>query len=983
MKSTYQNIQDGCNTAFLDYRTESNLAYRPQFITNDYKSGKKMLTTLEQELRNCDEFFMSVAFITESGITPLLQTLKELERRGVPGKIMTTNYLTFSEPKALMKLASLSNIELKMYCVEEEKAGFHTKGYLFRTEEVYQIIVGSSNMTLSALTKNKEWNTKIVSTKQGEYAKEILNEFYGLWKQAKPLEEWIDTYTKVYEQHRQMLRQTKVASLEQYQLEPNTMQVSFINRLEKLRESGAERALLISATGTGKTYASAFALRTINPKKALFLVHREQIAKQAKKSYANVFGSTKTMGLLSGNRKDYNADFLFSTVQMMSKADVYEKFAKNEFDVIVIDEVHRAGATGYQKVMEYFKPQLWLGMTASPERTDGYDIYQLFDHNIAYEIRLQDALEENLLCPFHYFGITEITVNGALIDDATEFSYLVSDERVNHIISQAEYFSYCGDRVHGLVFCRSKKEAEELSNAFNKRGYQTIALSGDNSQQQREEAIEKLEQENRNGGYDYIFTVDIFNEGVDIPCVNQVIMLRPTESAIVFVQQLGRGLRKSDEKEYVVILDFIGNYEKNFLIPIALSGDRTFNKDTIRKYVQEGNRVIPGSSTIHFDEIVTKRIYESINQTNFASIRFLKEKYLELKYKLGRIPTLLDFYQNGSVDASIIFEKMKSYYTFLKKMDNEYKASLTGHQLLMVEFVSMQLANGKRPHELLLLQMLMNQESVSILNYRDALKKRYGIEADESSVNSALRILSGGFIAGSDKIKYGDCKFVDVTRKDGKQNLTIHQQNREDIQEVAIKRTKAYFEGMKSLEYKKQLNDVVEYGLRVYEDQFQQRYEDTNLCLYEKYSRKDVCRILNWESDESSTVYGYKIKHNTCIIFVTYNKEDDISDSTKYEDQFVDQCTFSWMTRNRVGWHSKEPQAIFNHKELGLDIHLFVKKADGEGRDFYYLGKVDPVIEESHETTIKNDKGDVLPIVNIIYRLNQPVKEDVYDYLIK
>lgn len=393
--------------------------------------------------------------------------------------------------------------------------------------------------------------------------------------------------------------------------------------------------------GTGKTYASAFALREILKKReyekgrkvrALFVVHREQIAKQALKSYKNVFGEKYSFGLLSGNSKEYSSDILFSTMQMMSREDIMTKFDVNAFDIIVIDEVHRAGAESYQRIMGYFTPRFWMGMTASPDRTDGYDIYSLFEHNIAYEIRLQQAMEEKLLCPFHYFGITDLEIDGYATDDdaiknVQNFAKLVCDDRVNYIMQQMDYYGYSGDRVKGLIFCSSKEEAKELSAKFNTKGMNTLVLTGENSQTEREEAILRLEQDELENSLDYILTVDIFNEGVDIPAVNQVVMLRPTESPIVFIQQLGRGLRKYDGKEYVVVLDFIGNYMNNFMIPIALSGDRTYNKDTIRKYVREGSRIIPGESTIHFDEISKKRIFELIDKSKTTK-NLLKEKYL-------------------------------------------------------------------------------------------------------------------------------------------------------------------------------------------------------------------------------------------------------------------------------------------------------------------------------------------------------------------
>ncbi|MGN1413710.1 MAG: DEAD/DEAH box helicase [Anaerovoracaceae bacterium] len=366
----------------------------------------------------------------------------------------------------------------------------------------------------------------------------------------------------------------------------------------------------MTSAGVGKTYASAFAMREEKQDRVLFLVHREQIARQAMSSYRNVFGETKTFGLLSGTSKDFDTDYLFSTMQMMAKPEIMQRFDPEEFDTIII----------------------------------------LFDHNIAYEIRLQKALEENLLCPFHYFGITDIEIDGTVFDDESnlrDFNRLVCDQRVDYILEKAEYYGHSGDRVKGLIFCSRKEEGRELSAKFNERGYHTLFLSGEDSQDDREVAISRLVDDDHPKKLDYIFTVDIFNEGVDIPEINQVIMLRPTESPIVFVQQLGRGLRKANEKEYVVILDFIGNYTNNFMIPLALYGDRSYNKDTIRRCVMEGARVIPGSSTIHFDEISKKRIFQSIDAANFNDTKLIRESYQQLKFKLGRIPDLMDFEEYG------------------------------------------------------------------------------------------------------------------------------------------------------------------------------------------------------------------------------------------------------------------------------------------------------------------------------------------------
>ena len=296
-------LRSGFETAYIDGTVASNLAYKPQFISNNYKQGKKVLSSIEDELLLCDQFQISVAFITMGGITPLLQTLKELEKKGIKGEILTTNYLNFSEPRALEKLNNLSNITLKMYDVEVSGDGFHTKGYIFRKDEIYRIIIGSSNMTKTALTSNREWNTRVVSTEKGEIAQSVLEEFNELWNSEYALEydEFYEQYKeryKIIKKQREIAKSEEIPSVETYRLQPNSMQVGFIVNLKKIIEAGEERALLISATGTGKTYASAFAMRELGYKRVLFLVHRGQLARQTKKSYQKVFGNNTSMELV-------------------------------------------------------------------------------------------------------------------------------------------------------------------------------------------------------------------------------------------------------------------------------------------------------------------------------------------------------------------------------------------------------------------------------------------------------------------------------------------------------------------------------------------------------------------------------------------------------------------------------------------------------------------------------------------------------------
>lgn len=960
----YQNIQSGLSTAFLDKNISSNVLYRPQFISNDYKNGRKVLSTIEDELLHCDSFLISVAFITMGGITPLLQTLRTLEDKGIKGKILTTDYLAFSDPKALDKLATFSNIKLKMYLVPDSKNGFHTKGYIFQSDEIYKILVGSSNMTNTALTTNREWNTKIVSTKSGEFVSEMLDEFDELWNHPNTYsyDAFIGAYRVHYEEFKRV-KQKEEIKLPSKQLIPNSMQQAFISNLRKLRNANESKSLLISATGTGKTFASAFAMKDQNPKRALFLVHREQIAKQALNSYKHVFGNTKTFGLLSGNSKDTDVDYLFATMQTMSKKEVYSSFDPNTFDTIIIDEAHRIGAKSYQEIMNYFKPKFWLGMSASPERTDDFDVYAAFDHNIAYEIRLQQALEENLLCPFHYFGITDFLTDGNETD-FTDFNYLTSNQRVDYIIEQTNYYGYSGERVKGLMFCSSKKEAAALSERLNLRGYRTLALSGEDSQEKREDAIDRLVSDTRSDYLQYILTVDIFNEGVDIPEINQVVLLRPTQSPIVFVQQLGRGLRKSKDKEYVVILDFIGNYKNNFMIPIALSGDRSYNKDNIRRYVLEGERIIPGSSTIHFDEISKKQIFASIDKLSGIKT-FIKESYKNLKYKLNRTPLLMDFLNNHEVDPIVILKEYKTYYKLLENIDPfNIETPLNDKEQIILEYYSSVIANSRRPIEAELLDRIINLRTIKTPDLLSQINSEYNIQFNIDFLDSALSNITGNFIkTSSEKDKYALLNSIILKNDD---ELSISN----DFKNI-----------LTNTQFKEYLQDLIDVCIEKNKALRNKQKDTFGFIMYEKYSRRDVCQLLNHVKDDASTMYGMKqLNKNTCI-FVTYHKADGINGAEylngkpNYSDSFIDSQTFMWNSKIGNGPESK----YMNEFTSGDIKRLFIKKSDGEGTDFYYMGTFE--IDNIKGTTKKNNKGVLQPICDVTLKMNESIREDILDYL--
>lgn len=981
------DLRNGFETAYIDRTYASNLAFKPQFISNNHRVGRKVLSTIEDELLSCDYFQISVAFITESGITPLLQTLKALEQKNITGEILTTNYLSFSEPKALKKLNNLSNITLKMYDVEAASEGFHTKGYIFKREEIYRIIIGSSNMTSSALTSNREWNTKVVSTEHGEMAEEIVAEFKELWnsKYALPFDEFYENYKERYnviKHQREIARKEKLTSLEKYRLKPNDMQVEFITNLRNILSKGEDRALLISATGTGKTYASAFAMREMGFKRVLFLVHRGQLAKQTKKSYERIFDKSVSMGLVGAGHHEYDSDYVFATVQTLNRENHLFKYNPQAFDCIILDEAHHSSADTYQKIMEYFKPRLWLGMTATPDKRDdnidGRNIYEIYHYQIACDIRLQQAMEEDMLCPFHYFGISDISMLNEKEIKAKKiseryFNHLTSDERVKHIIEQADYYGYSGNRVKGLVFCSRIDESIELSNKFNNAGFRTVALNGDSSEDERARAFERLAMDESDGTdelqpLDYIFSVEILNEGVDIVEVNQVIMLRPTESPIVFIQQLGRGLRKAEGKEFVVILDFIGNYNNNFMIPVALSGDRSYNQDTIRKYVISGNSTIPGASTVHFDEIAKNKIFASIDKMK-GMRSIIRENYISLKNRLGRVPYLLDFYKSGQVDPLVIIREYKTYQTFLESVEKDtYMGKISEQELLILEYLSKTILSGVRPYELEILNKVLNKEIIYVDKMKIEFREKYGYEIENSVFENAVEILSGRFTSNeAENEKY---HHVELVKLDEAQ---INER---------IYRVRCFAEKLQNLEFYKQLQDVVDVGLSRYKDKYSKEQDEKGIfVLYEKYSRRDVSFLMNCGKDLSSTMYGMKKINDDVFIFVTYHKEESKEDNKKYiagkpdyEDVFEDNMIFRWDSQMGKGIKSSYVQSVVHATRR----HLMIKKSDAE-INFYYMGQFDILSVKSGKKL--DDKGKERDIAKFKIKLHHAVRDDLLRYL--
>lgn len=972
MQSTNQKIKNAILNSFLDKNTfEQNDEYAAKLIANI--KDETMYNRILDEVQYCKSFTFAVAFI-ESGILNSLKTvLKDLN---VQGRILTSTYLYFNKPQMFRELLKLPNVEIRVY--EQNHGKFHAKGYLFQHEGYHSALVGSSNFTAGALKVNKEWNLLFTSHNNGKLTEDIASEIEEQWKGASKLTpEWIDEYEKKYKIQNKPAIKVVSQSVDEDNsnysiIKPNKMQKEALKNLQKLRLLRETKGLIISATGTGKTYLAALDVKNYNPKRFLFVAHREQILKKSLDSFHKVLGGDKktNYGILSGNTKNTDAKYLFATVQTLSKAENLNQFKRDEFDYILIDEAHHVGSKIYGKLLDYFTPDFLLGMTATPERSDDKNIYELFDYNVPYEIRLQEALEEEMLVPFHYIGVSDYTYNGEVIDDNTNLKYLVSEERVKYVVEQSKYYGYDGDVLHGLVFVSRKEEADEIAKLLTKNGYPAQMLSGEDSQEQREQAIEKL----KNGELTYLVTVDIFNEGIDIPFINQVIMMRKTESVIVFVQQLGRGLRKAQGKEYLTVIDFIGNYKNNYLIPVALTGDQSRTREGIREHVETGQ--IEGLSTINFELVAKKRILKQLRGKKNLFTLEIKKDYQELKRRLNKTPLIADFIKNNMVASQAILSilnKKGNYNDFLLKVDKDAAYSWENDYLdKTLTFITSEFLSGKRIHELLLLQKLLDN-GVSSRSELEKLVVDNGSYCNDDVLNSVERILT---------LEYYKPKSYDDKNDKEKNKTEFAKLGGQTLIEIGNNKEYHFNKEISELlekdhGFKKLFVDVIKAGLLNARE-----YDKENIFTIEKrYTRSDVNRLLNWQRKiPAQSIGGYFIENGYCPIFVTYVKSNDIENSIKYEDRFISNSKIHCYTKNGRKLGKGETLKMFAGVSEGnpkLTYLLFVKRSDAEDDDeFVYLGTgkvtADSLKQEYREI---DKKGKLVntPIVSYDLKLDIPV----------
>lgn len=951
---------------YINRTLPASKKYSPQLISNTGEAT--MLTAINSLLGSCQSFVFSVAFISSDGLAALKNALVETKARGT---IITSTYLDFNDPDDLRELLLLENCHV--YLADEER-GFHAKGYIFNHEAGTTAIVGSSNLTAYALKVNAEWNLKFSAERDGDVASQLADAVQFQIGRAQPLtEELISAY------ERRRRRRVIVTGDDDTPLEandstvvirPNAMQADALEELDKLYAAGEKRGLIISATGTGKTILAALAVKNVDPHRVLFLVHREQIAKKAALEFQKVLGlADHEIGFFGGGTQNVDARFTFATVQSLSKGENRRIFARSHFDYIIIDEVHRSGAGTYRKLIDYYTPGFLLGLSATPERTDGFNIFELFDYNVPYEIRLRDALGAKMLSPFHYYGITDYTDGSQWsMTRQSSLDELTSDERVDYIVSKLQAYGRARG-VCGLIFCSRNEEATRLASMLNERAIdrrplRTRALSGANTQEEREQGIVDLTE----GRLDYLITVDIFNEGIDIPAINQVVLMRPTQSAIIFTQQLGRGLRKAAGKTHVRVIDFIANYDTNYLIPVALGGVQDGSKNTVRKHVRSPD--VQGASTISFERIAQERILSSLDKVKLAGRREIRHDINTLMQRLQRVRRLGDFvnFELLSPDIVAAAEKPFNYWSLLHLL----KFVDHGPALLeknFLSFLSVELLAGKRPHELLILRELLNRGGPMGLTDVASLLAGAGTTSSPEVVASAVRVVTGKFFKDIDRARFGGVAPATIDDRGlvlDPDFATLYR---------AYKPTDDLHSSEWATSFRAHVDDLIDTGLRLC--RIRGNWQG-GLNLGDQYTRKDVCRLLGWDQNETATMFGYKVDENTktATIFVTYHKGPDTDLSVSYEDEFLSPRDMVWFSKSGRTTSSPLEKKILSG---AYTIHLFVKKHDSEGAEHYYLGTVDP---QGAVDTFMPGKDKDLPVIKVDLELDSAVEESLYEYML-
>ncbi|ALT69010.1 DEAD/DEAH box helicase domain-containing protein [Methanobrevibacter millerae] len=631
---------------------------------------------LKKSIKDADSIDIIVSFLMKSGVKLIIDDLRDAVDNNKKIRILTSRYLNITQPEALILLKELKDIDLRFY--SNKNKSFHPKAYIFHNKDYDEIYVGSSNLSKGALTDSIEWNYHFTKSQNEDDFNHFQETFNDLFEKhsIEITDKILNEYSKKWKRPKLQLNQR-----DNELFEPNGAQLEALYNLNKSREEGYDKALVVAATGIGKTYLAAFDAK--NYEKILFLAHREEIITQASESFKNIYPN-KTQGFYYSKDKDIEKDIIFALVQSLGKKTNLNEFKRDYFDYIIIDEFHHAVADNYKRVLDYFTPKFLLGLTATPERLDNRDVFALCDYNNVYEIRLKEAINKGYLSPFRYYGIYDDTVDYSQInmkngryDEKDLEEKLMIHKRAELVLRH--FLKYNSSSAIG--FCSSRNHAEYMAKYFTENDIPSAAVySGSQGEytENRKDAVEKL----KNNKLKALFTVDMFNEGVDIPSIDTVLFLRPTQSPTIFLQQLGRGLRKDENKKYLTVLDFIGNYKKANMAPFLLSGYDYNTKTLLNESVMEFE--YPDDCYIDFDFKLVDLFKIQATQELKIKDRIVLE-YESIKAKIGKRPSRVDLFLG--MDDSIITSMKKSskinlFRDYLKFLDDNDELNIEEREFI-------------------------------------------------------------------------------------------------------------------------------------------------------------------------------------------------------------------------------------------------------------------------------------------------------------
>ena len=922
------------------------ISYENLFLTN--YTEQTFLDRIRENLRKCDEFMFSVSFIKKAGLVLIVKDIEAALSRGARGRLITSTYQNFTDVESLRTFLRLKESYDTFECHLDFESfhddgymtiGYHSKGYYFGFGENSELIVGSSNITRYALLKNVEWDLVVRDNTDNVVFRQVMSEFEDKWNQTFSLDREIITQY-VNKLNYAIERWDMDYEVATDNVKPNYMQRKALKELNRYRVMGMRRALIVAAAGSGKTFLAAFDARNFNPKRLLYIVHEGSILQKSLETFQEVFGNTVSYGIYNKDHSELDADFIFAGNIKLSQS--LELFHENDFDYIALDECHHATAESYRKIIEYFKPEFLVGLTATPERMDNEDVFELFDANVPYELRLRDAIINDLVVPFHYYGIRDSLVDYGLTksQERRMISQLASVEHCAFIREKIEEHRTQG-KLKALAFCRNITHARMMSEELGEY-YHTAYLTGKNTIGERIRAYNDLQDDGKE--LEILCTVDILNEGVDIPGCNMVLFLRPTESSTVFIQQLGRGLRKYNDKTYVTVLDFIGNsYKRSVQIAFAmgsLSENFVMEKRLMQSLVKDNFSALGLGKygvDIQFDRESQQEIIEYIDQENFNSLTYLKQDYFNFKKYVNSEfpPKHMDFLNNDCAPDLMRFLQIKiggrktgCYYSFLQGIEEENLPVFSEDQIAFIKYTS-SLLPLVRPHEFIAIRILLSGP-VSEKELRRSLFTEIQ-NCTDAEVDHAIRFM----------IKKGAIK---QTPEVLSLNIEIDQQ------------------------FSEYLEDLLSYGVTQYESSYKNAEK---FILWHNYRMDQVqLKLLKDPDHNQKGTYFYG---DEAIVFASLKKDASVEERLAYKDKFLTANTFQWECENNIS--DRDLQAL----RLCKYVHLFIRKVDeehGVRLPFIYVG------EGRFSNERRQDKTDsATGNKNTTYLYDIPMKDELPDYL--